>query len=200
MIRIHRIALRAGYRFGIPVFALMLVVLAMLPGQAFAANEGSRAWASQFLLLSSGPGAGYEDRGTIAAGEAILVERCQRQFCLVNGNGQRGWTALGRIRFGLEARGGLTGPRFVSIRGAQACLYEGANYSGATLCIPNGKVYNDLQLVGLDNRFSSIKIEGEGTVTLCRDRFFQSYCTRISASQPVLPQYLNNALSSVHVW
>ena len=61
-------------------------------------------------------------------------------------------------------------------------------------------VMTDLLLVELDNTFSSVSIEGAASVTACRDRQFKSYCERIIESQPVLHGFLDDGVTSYHVW
>lgn len=178
----------------------VLVALVLGGATAQAASEaGSHAWSTHVLTLTSGPGSAYEVVGQIPEDVAIKVLRCQRQYCLVDGDGGRGWTKLGFISFGKTSTdwpGGIN-PDYVS--GGPVCFYEGFNYTGASFC-PAANVYQDLALYNLDNRFSSVRIEGRASVAACRDRFFQSYCERIVTSQPRLSVFLAGNLSSIRLY
>ncbi|WEK05383.1 MAG: SH3 domain-containing protein [Candidatus Devosia phytovorans] len=158
---------------------------------AFAASEsGTHAWSTDTLTLRNGPSRAYAVTGSIAADSTIKVLRCQRNWCLVDGDTGRGWSVKGPIDFGdIPA---------TYDRGGTACFYTGTNYTGAEYCFSTGHVTKDLALNGMDNAFASVRLEGTN-VSVCRDRFFQSYCERISVSQPVLNQYLVHSLSSIRV-
>ncbi|MEO5807296.1 peptidase inhibitor family I36 protein [Devosia sp.] len=186
----------------LPSLGLAALAIGALAGMTAPAMAGTHAWSSAELILLQGPGEGYDQTGSIAADEPILVDRCQRLWCQVHAGHEKGWTHLGLIRFGLESRPGLTGPRlnYASGGSGQVCLFEGAHYTGSSVCLAGGVVYNDLLLGHADNLYSSIQVPPGASVTLCRDRFFKSYCARINEDQPVLQQYLNNAVSSIHVW
>lgn len=173
--------------------ATMLLAAFSLPATAQTAS-GTHAWSTTTLPLRDGPGTAYHNTGQIAADVPVMVQRCQNLWCLVDGDGVRGWTSKQYIDFG-------RGPSVtvVTARSAPACFYSGANYSGTELCLPSGRVIQDLALLGIDNGFASVRIEGAGSVSVCRDRFFQSYCERITASQPALDQYLFHNLSSIRV-
>ncbi len=154
------------------------------------------------MALYQGPGATYDAAGTIAADTRISVSRCQRLWCLVRAGDASGWALLQNIRFGIESRPALTGPRLNYGAGGpgEICLFEGTHYTGASVCAKSGQVFTDLKLYGVDNRYSSVSVTGNVSAALCRDRGFQSYCARIAKSQPVLQLYLNNAVSSVRVY
>lgn len=187
-----------------PLFALVLAIATLAlsgPSVAFSEN-GSHAWSTQQLDLRNGPGDVYDNVGFIEADVAIKVLRCQRLWCLVDEGSDRGWTPKRNIAFGRTSTdwpGGIH-PDYPSGGPGVVCLFEGTHYTGASVCAGPGRVFNDLALVNLDNRFSSITIEGNVSAAACRDRSFQSYCERIIESQPVLDQYLHNALSSVRIY
>ncbi len=151
------------------------------------------------MVLRSGPGNAYDITGDIVADTQIKVLRCQRLWCVVDGPTGRGWTNKGNIVFG---RTSAPFPEMMTgyPQGATMCFYQGTNYSGGEFCINPGRTYNDLALVGLDNAFSSVRVLGEGSADVCRDRFFQSYCERVTGDQPVLDQYLRHNLSSIRVY
>jgi hypothetical protein len=44
-----------------------------------------------------------------------------------------------------------------------------------------------------------VSIEGNVSITLCRDRDYSSYCERFNESDPRLPGFLDNAVSSLRV-
>jgi hypothetical protein len=81
----------------------------------------------------------------------------------------------------------------------EVCLYEGHNYTGDSLCLKSGSVSHDLLLQHLDNRYSSVTVQGNVSVTLCRDREFSSYCERVLHDQPALNGFLDNNVSSYRV-
>lgn len=176
--------------------AIMLLVAA--PSAAFAHTEsGTHAWSKDTLTLREGPGREYAVSGNIGGELAIKVLRCQRIWCLVDGDTGRGWTHIAGISFGKGPHTGF-GSNLNYATGGTACFYTGTNYTGTELCLSTGHVIRDLALRGMDNSFSSVRISGT-SVSACRDRFFQSYCERITASQPVLDRFLLRNLSSIRV-
>lgn len=179
------------------LIALVALSLAALPAMA---ASGTHAWSTAALTLRDGPGLAYTVTGDIATEQPVMVLRCQRLWCLVEGDGHRGWTAKQSIAFGRTPTpwpGGVN-PDYPG-GGGPVCFYTGTNYSGAEFCVAGGRTINDLALLGLDNAFASVRIEGSASAAVCRDRFFQSYCERIIASQPALNPYLRKGLSSIRV-
>ncbi|WIJ26296.1 SH3 domain-containing protein [Devosia sp. RR2S18] len=191
-------------RFGSFFAILALLATALLGASPAAAltKSGSAAWSNKPLVLRSGPGAAYEATGEIAGEVAIKVLRCQRLWCVVEGHGGRGWTSKDHISFGLGPDGPLftIRPDYPSGGPGKVCFFTGTHYSGTAICAGPGQVFQDLALAGLDNRFASVQVTGDVSVATCRDRFFQSYCERIIASQPVLDRYLINSVSSIRVY
>lgn len=176
-----------------------VMLLAAASTTAFAASEsGTHAWSTDTLTLRDGPGRNYAVTGNIGADLAIKVLRCQRQWCLVDGDTGRGWTNMGAISFGKTSADwpGGRNPNYPT--GGTVCFYTGTGYTGAEYCFGTGHVSRDLALAGLDNAFASVRVEGT-SVSACRDRFFQSYCERIVQSEPALDQYLLRSLSSIRV-
>lgn len=189
-------------RLGRLITALAAIML-FASVSAFAMSEaGTHAWSSDTLTLRDGPGPSYQVTGEIAADQQIKVLRCQKLWCNVDGPGGRGWTSKQFVVFGLTSTdwpGGIN-PDYPAGGPGTACFYQGANFTGAALCINSGRVIHDLALVGLDNSFASVRIEGNVSVAACSDRGFQSYCERIIASQPRLNPYLHRALSSLRAY
>ncbi|UJW86809.1 peptidase inhibitor family I36 protein [Devosia sp. SL43] len=188
-----------------PLLALLLTLVtfaASAPAAVAFSENGSHGWSTGELTLLSGPGAAYDFVGNIEADVAIKVLRCQRLWCLVDQGSNRGWTSKDRIAFGRTSTdwpGGIN-PDYASGGPGTVCLFEGTHYTGASICAGPGRVFQDLALLNLDNRFSSVQVTGNVSAAACRDRFFQSYCERIIESQPVLDEYLHNALSSLRVY
>jgi uncharacterized protein YraI len=185
------------------LFALLALTLASAtPALAGNTGYGTPAWSRAPLTLLDGPGAGYAVVGAIADDQAITVYRCTVSWCLVQDGRSRGWAALSKLHFGLSSADPLTGPRLNYGSGGpgQVCFFEGANYTGASVCMGPGQVFKDLKLARMDNRFSSVSVEGHVSAAVCRDSDFQSYCTRIITSQPVLNRYLNREASSIRVY
>lgn len=184
------------------LFLALAMLLSAASPSALAVESGSHGWSRAELTLRDGPGAAYNVTGHIAERSAIMVLRCQKLWCLVDGKGGRGWSSKQYVSFGLMPAHPSNAPRLHYGSGGPGsiCFYEGRNFTGAELCLGHGQVFNDLARWGLDNRFSSVRLTGNVSAAACRDRFFQSYCERIVASQPVLDQYLDNNLSSIHVY
>ncbi|MBD8063994.1 peptidase inhibitor family I36 protein [Devosia sp. PTR5] len=187
------------------LLALGLSLASLAGGLSPAAADspsGSHGWALNALTLSNGPGSEYDVTGQIPADVAIKVLRCHDNWCLVDGPGGRGWTYKGSVGFGQAPIGPLEGPKLNYASGGPGavCFYTGTNYTGASLCAGPGQVFTDLALYHLDDVFSSVQVTGSVSVAACRDREFQSYCTRIVESEPVLHQYLRRNLSSVRVY
>ncbi len=185
--------------------ALMLVVTIAfaLPVSSHAASEsGSHGWSRTELSLRNGPGAAYDAIGSIPGRVVIRILRCQKLWCLVDGEGARGWTDAYHVDFGQSPDWPLTGPELNYAVGGSGtiCFYTGTNYTGSSFCARSGQVFNDLALWGMDNAFSSVKVEGSLSAAACRDRKFQSYCERIVGDQPALDPYLRRNLSSIRVY
>jgi hypothetical protein len=176
----------------------LLLALAPATGIQAASESGSHGWSRSVLILSNGPGSEYDITGQIPAEVAIKVLRCQRLWCLVDGEGGRGWTDRAAISFGRDPWP-LFDPNMSDLSGGSMCFYEGANFTGRYFCADTGDVFQDLALWGWDNKVSSIQVTGT-SAAICRDRFFQSYCERIVESQPSIHDYLRKNLSSIRVY
>ena len=180
--------------------ALAILILGTVA--ASAVQVGTPAWSIKPLVLMEGPGHEYDVVGEIDGRVRIYVDRCSKQWCRVHSGRSAGWTSLYHIAFGNVIRSPFTlapipyksgGPGLV-------CLYEGHNFTGAPLCAKSGTHIRDLLLLRADNRYSSVTIEGDVSVMLCRDRDYHSYCVRINDSQAALHGFLDNNVSSVWVY
>jgi len=185
------------------VLALTLLGAAFVgTGPAMAAMpSGSAAWTNKPLFVMEGPGGEYRQVGQVDGRIAIRVERCSKQWCKIRYDGPSGWVPILHLNFG-QLPGYMFEHRAPGYPGGppgQACFYAGANFSGNVFCAKTGEVVDDLLLYGLDNAVSSIALEGNASVTVCRDRHFTSYCTRIVKSEPGLNRYLANSISSYRV-
>ena len=176
-----------------------LGLFALLAAPVGAVETGTSAWLIKGQTLHLGPGHVYDVVGELGEATRIQVDRCTYRWCLVHAGRNRGWVSRDNVSFGQHPRGPLTGPRLNYPSGATICLYEGRHFTGASVCLKPGTVVPDLLLHDLDNRFSSVTVNG-GSVTLCRDRRFTSYCERVINDQAVLYGFLDNAVSSVRVW
>jgi hypothetical protein len=165
------------------------------------AREGTPGWALVDLTLRDGPGAAYAVIGTIPENSRIAVLRCAPRWCLVRKGHAHGWTSYGAVGFGRYPLGPFEGGGVYYASGGpgQVCFFEGAHYSGASACFKSGVNIRDLKLMGLDNRYVSVSVEGNVSASVCRDRNFQSYCTRIVTSTPVLNTYLAGKVSSIRI-
>jgi len=180
------------------VLATLIAGMALLLAAPAAQAQivyGTPAWATGDLVLHEGPGGAYPVVGHIPDNTRLRVYRCSPLWCIVSDGHQKGWSRSGAIGFGVSSadwfQGGVRYPT-----GGTFCLYEGNNYTGQSACFDSGTIIDDLALMGLDNRFSSIRVNG-GSASLCRDRKFQSYCTRIIRDTPVLNSFLNGNVSSL---
>ena len=179
-----------------------MLVLALGLGPASAFQTGTPAWTTAPLAMLEGPGEAYHVVGQVDGKVRVYVERCARLWCKIRTDGDRGWVSLRYIAFGHEARVGLL-PNGLAFNGGgpgTVCLYEGHNFTGASICGGPGFVIPDLLLYHRDNAFSSVSIEGNVSVKLCRDRDFHSYCERVNASQSALQGFLDNGVSSVRIY
>jgi uncharacterized protein YraI len=180
---------------------LLAVSFLALAFPAAAVETGTPAWSIKALTVFQGPGTAYDIVGDISGKIRIRVDRCTYRWCLVRAEGVRGWVSRDAVAFGQEPKGPFTGPRLKYKSGGPGlvCLYEGRNYTGAAICLPSGTYRKDLLLEDLDNRYSSVSIEGDVSITLCRDRDYSSYCERFNESDPRLPGFLDNNVSSLRV-
>ncbi|HEV7275125.1 MAG TPA: SH3 domain-containing protein [Devosiaceae bacterium] len=184
----------------LPLLAILAAICALaLPSAASAIETGTPAWLINGQVLRAGPGAAYDVTGELGEETRIQVDRCTYRWCQIHADGARGWVSRDNVSFGQHPRGPLTGPRLNYPSGGTVCFYTGPDFTGDHLCQPPGTVVHDLQLFGIDDRFASLLIPESGSVTVCRDRDFSSYCERIIASQPLLPRLLVNAVSSYRV-
>lgn len=182
--------------------ALSLALLLGFALPASAVQTGTPAWTLKALTLMEGPGNAYDVTGEVGAEARVYVDRCSRTWCQIQADGRRGWVDLYALAFGQEPRPPLSGPRLDLKKGGPGsiCLYEGSNFTGNALCAGPGFVVHDLLLSHEDNRYSSVQIEGNVSVLLCRDRDFKSYCVRVNESQGHLHGFLNNAVTSLRVY
>ena len=180
--------------------ASLLLLLFGMTSPAIAIETGTPAWLIDGQALYEGPGSAYRVVGELGDETRIRVDRCTYRWCKIHAEGQRGWVARDNVSFGQHPRGPLTGPRLDYPSGGTACFFEGHNFTGDSVCAKPGTVVHDLLLFGLDNRYSSIEIVGEGSVTACRDRDFASYCERIVEDQPRILGFLDNNVTSYRVW
>lgn len=180
--------------------ALALLALVAFSAPAAAIETGTPGWLLRNSNLLEGPGMNYDVVGELPGKLRVRVDRCSNNWCLIHAKGQKGWVLLNKVGFGQEPRGPLTGPRLNYPAGSgTVCFYTGRNYTGTAICNSSGFVMTDLKLVDMDNTFRSVRIEGNASVTACRDRKFTSYCERIIKDQPVLNRFLDRNLTSYRI-
>jgi hypothetical protein len=179
--------------------ALSLLAVLALSLPAAAIEVGTPAWLIDAEPLMDGPGNAYAVVGELGDETRIRVDRCTYRWCLVHAKGQQGWVSRDNVTYGQEPRGWLTGPRLDYPAGQTVCFFAGRNYTGASFCAPPGRVVHDLKLLGVDDLYVSVRTGG-GSVTVCRDRDFTSYCERIIEDQPVMHGFLARNVSSIRVW
>jgi uncharacterized protein YraI len=182
--------------------ALSLALLLGFALPAAALQTGSPAWTLKAQLLFEGPGTAYDVTGEVQAEARVYVDRCSKDWCQIHVGGQRGWVSLYALTFGQRPQPPFSGPR-LHLKGGgpgTVCLFEGRNFTGEALCAGPGYVVRDLLLLHKDNRYSSVSIEGDVSVLLCRDRDFKSYCVRVNESQARLHGFLDNGVTSLRVY
>ena len=185
--------------------ALSAAILALGIGSAPAVETGSAAWTDFPLNMFEGPGKQYQWVGEVPGQIPVRVDRCSGFWCLITVGYSRGWVDRYKLSFGRAPYPNLIGPLYLPPLGYKeggpglVCLYSGLNFTGKSLCAEAGFNARDLLLLHRDNLYSSVRIEGDVSVTLCRDRDFKSYCDRINYSQPELNGFLAGNVSSVHV-
>jgi hypothetical protein len=185
------------------ISAILLSLFAMAFSAPTSALEtGTPAWTISAATLFQGPGSAYDVTGDVASEQRVYVERCQKLWCKVRAGSERGWMSLAELAFGHEPKGPFTGPRLKLKSGnsGTVCLYTGRDFTGMSICGDAGFVVRDFRLYNADNHFGSVAIDGDVSVMLCRDRFFQSYCQRINESTATLPAILINSVSSMRVY
>lgn len=180
--------------------AIAALLLPVVP--AVAVQTGTPAWSIRDATLFQGPGTEYDVVGDLSGKLRIYVDRCSDNWCLVHSGASHGWMGLDDVSFGRAPVGPFGGPQLNYKSGGPGtvCFYEGHDYSGASFCGGAGFVAHDLLLYHLDNRFSSVSIEGNVSVMACRDRDFKSYCERIDNSERALQGFLDNGVSSIRVY
>ena len=180
------------------ITACLLAIMALATPAFAASQSGTLAYSTSDMVLSAGPGSRYPETGRVIPAQSMIkVLRCQRLWCLVDGDMGRGWTSKRAVAFGKPP---VDLPPNPDKRPAAVCFYTGANYTGESLCATSGSVIQDFALINRDNHFVSVEIIGATKLDACRDRFFQSYCELIEYSQPVMDQYLQNNLSSAKIY
>ena len=185
---------------GLLFFASAIPALAGQPrGSAGWTTDG---WTTYSGTLHQGPGKMYDVTGSIEAGVRVRVDRCTEQWCQIHTRAVRGWLPQSNVSFGQKPDGLLVGPKFAIQRGGPGyvCFFDGANYTGHSVCAKSGKVWKDLALFHRDNTISSIEIGVGVSALVCRDRNFRSYCKVIDVSTGNLEGLLNNGISSVRVY
>jgi len=187
------------------ILGTALLLVSVLPADAVqprgSAGWTTDGWTNYTGILYAGPGTEYSSTGNVAAGIRIRVDRCSKLWCQIHVGHLAGWLPLYNVSFGQRPSGWLSGPRFPHwVSGGTLCFFSGSNYRGAETCIAPGHVYKDLKLVGLDNAFGSVKIDGAGSALVCRDRDFRSYCKVIDVDTPHLEGLLDHAITSIRVY
>jgi hypothetical protein len=180
------------------LFALLVLILgAAAPAMAIDPGYGTPAWSRSSATLYEGPASNYRAVGAMQADRPVTVYRCSVTWCVVGNNRPEGWTQIRYLNFGVPPARLVKHP---DNGPGQVCLFEGRNYTGASLCIGPHSGYSDLLLQQLDNRYTSIRVEGNVSAAVCRDRDFQSYCERVTVSQPVMNRHLVKGVSAIWVY
>lgn len=162
----------------------------------------SPAWTIRPAILRPMPEMLDPKGPEIADKQAVWVLRCETIWCDIQAGPRRGWVELSALSFGQFPRGPFTGPKLMRKSGGpgQVCFYSGIHFSGARFCAETGYVARDLKLSPWNDRIRSIRITGQQSVLVCRERNYGSYCETVIGDRPVLPKLLRRAISSLHVY
>lgn len=185
------------------------------------------AQATGAVNVRTGPSTSYAIVDQLYAGEAVDVTQCQSGWCYIQHTGADGWVSGNYLSnsapppppsspapsdpdcgFGLTV--GPGGPNFsincgngvapppVPVPTAQVCFYNGNNYNNQSFCVAKGTSVSNL--TGFwNNRISSFRIQGNASVTLCRNPGFGGFCNTFNNDVNVLGGGLNNKASSYQV-
>lgn len=82
----------------------------------------------------------------------------------------------------------------------RACFYEHAGFSGRSFCVDQGRRVNNLDGTGFNDVVSSIQLNGNMTVRICRDSHFRN-CVDINRTIRNLDNHgWNDMISSIEVF
>ncbi|MFZ2099148.1 MAG: peptidase inhibitor family I36 protein [Oricola sp.] len=81
----------------------------------------------------------------------------------------------------------------------RVCVYDGANYQGASVCANAGVSAPAIPPIWND-KITSIKVFGGARIRLCQNPGFGGFCNIFSANTPTLGGPLNNNASSYQTW
>ncbi len=152
------------------------------------------------LVLRDGPGTQYHVTGELGAELHIKVLRCEELWCLVDGDGGRGWTYKHSISFGLTPD--EVAPHQVQLpqRRPQRLLLSRHQFHRRRVLRPSRPCHQGSrpawprQRLLLGSRRGQCVPSLSAAIATSRAIANASY-----ASQPVLDRYLRRALSSIRV-
>lgn len=80
----------------------------------------------------------------------------------------------------------------------EACFYTDYHFVGQMFCIRQGNEVSNLNQLGYNDRFNSVRIPWNTSVYVCDNAYFQGPCTNLSGDIASLATYaMNNRISSI---
>ena len=200
---------------GIAVVGLVLSATSAMAIEAAATGSAN---------VRSGAGTSYPVVDVLSTGEVVDVVECNaaNTWCRIFHDGPDGWVS--RSLLGAPGGNGGDGPEVelgvtIPLPGGgsitfgtpgyspppappgpkQVCVYDFANYGGASACVNAGMSQTNIQPPWND-RVTSIRVFGGAHIRLCQDTNFGGFCNVFSSDVPKLGVPLNNKASSYQAW
>jgi hypothetical protein len=201
--------------------ALGALFLATSAGAALAVDAEAVSAAN----VRTGPGTSYAVVDQLTAGEIVEVLQCNaaNTWCRIVHPGPDGWVARSLlaapsddtydgpdVQFGIVIQ--LPGGGYITFgtpggnnppppppAQKKVCVYDFANYGGASVCVNAGM--SDSNIAGpWNNRVTSLRVFGGAKIRLCQNPGYAGFCNVFSTDIPKLGIPLNNKASSYQVW
>lgn len=81
----------------------------------------------------------------------------------------------------------------------KACVWDGPNYTGASVCVNAGMSDSSINPAWND-RVTSLRVYNGATIKLCQNPNYLGFCNTYSSDVPHLGPAMNNKASSYQVW
>ncbi|HEY8595194.1 MAG TPA: SH3 domain-containing protein [Devosiaceae bacterium] len=81
----------------------------------------------------------------------------------------------------------------------RVCVYDLANYQGASVCVNAGASSASLGPVW-NNKITSVKVFGGARILLCQNPGFGGFCRTVNSNEAALGPLLDNRVSSYRTW
>ncbi len=150
--------------------------------------------------------------GTMPSG-AVYEGSCEQTQCYVDApSGADGWVlgtdlifanASGGLGFNFNFGGGSNNqppPRVEEPRDddGEVCFFDRPNFRGSSFCVAEGESADRLPR-SWNDRISSISVDRDLYVEVCRDTYLEGSCTEYDRDVERLPSRLNDRISSFEV-